>query len=148
MRASVASLVKITDLNFAVKYELNFQVWLEKNLAQGRLCCSSLVLFLSFVRSQSCIDLPTHTCMSTFTCTGTHLILPKCRTCELSFWATEDWLKTMQGKGRRRRDLQYLLLGAYFRDLTLEMSLRSQRREAGPHVLLLWTAACCDYICI
>lgn len=42
----------------------------------------------------------------------------------------------MQRKGKRRRDLQYFLLGTYFRDLTLEMILSSQRREAGPHVQL------------
>lgn len=45
-------------------------------------------------------------------------------------------LQTMQGKAKRRRDLQYLLLGMYFRDLTLGMSLSSQSGEAGPHVHL------------
>lgn len=53
------------------------------------------ICFVSFLSEKSIMYWST--CVNIFTCTGTHLILHKCRTCELSFWATEN-CKQCRGK--------------------------------------------------
>lgn len=59
----------------------------------------------------------------------------------------------MVRKGKRR-DLQHIILSTYFRDLSLETGL-SSRRERTPHafqstehMLLFFTATCCDYTAV
>lgn len=134
-------MVKITDLNLAVKYGLNSQVWLGKNLAMGRLCSSSLILFLSFLRSQSCIDLPTHTCMRIFTCTGTHLILSKCR--ELRFWATEDY-KQCRGK-QKGRGIYNICCWAYILGI-LPWEWVSVAKEERQDLTCTWHSFCSELL--
>lgn len=118
--------------------ELCCKIWAKlPSSTQEKLCVDSAALnwfFLSFLRSHSSVDLPACTDMCIYTCTGTHtsLRVAKHRTCDSRFWAAED-CKQWWGK-EKGGDLQQLLLGMYFRDLSLEAGLSSQRRETGPYM--------------
>lgn len=134
IRVTVSQLINMTDLNLSLQYELNFQVLTQKKSSvQHRFFSSSSILFLCFLRSHLCIDLPTcvyryiHYCTST----RTNLIAAKHKILLFQFLSHRS-LQTMVRKGRRR-DLQPLILGTYFRDLSLRTSLSSQRRERGSH---------------